>query len=110
METNKVTRKKRSDRKHVIYCMTCVKTGKQYVGVTVVRNGNVDKSMQIRMTQHLHRAWVEESDRTFSVALRKYAAWTVDTMMVVRGKAEAFAIESEIINSMKPELNMTKKA
>lgn len=110
METNKVTRKKRSDRKHVIYCMTCEKTGKQYVGVTVVRNGNVEKSMQIRMTQHLHRAWIEESDRVLPVALRKYAAWSVDAMMVIRGKAEAFAIEAEIINAMKPVLNMTKKA
>jgi hypothetical protein len=109
MKTNKVNRKVRSDRNHVIYMMTCVKTGQEYIGVTVVRKGNVDKSIQIRMTQHLHRAWIEESDRVFATALRKHSAWTVDTMMVVRGRAEAFAMESAIINSYKPTLNMTKK-
>ena len=107
METKK--RKVRSDRKHVIYCMTCEKTGKQYVGVTVVRQNNVEKSIQLRMTQHLHRAWIEESTRVLPTALRKYSGWTVDAMMVVRGKAEAFAMEAVIVNAMDPVLNMTKK-
>ncbi len=106
MIKNKATQK----RKHVIYCMTCEKTGKQYIGITVVRNNNVQRSIQIRMTQHLHRAWVEESDRVFPTALRKYSKWSVEPMMVVKNKAEAFALESAIINGLKPELNMTKKA
>lgn len=109
METNKANRKVRSDRNHVIYMMTCQQTGKSYIGVTVVRKGNVEKSIQIRMTQHLHRAWVEESDRVFATALRKYSKWSVEPMMVVRGKAEAFAIEAAIINVLNPVLNMTKK-
>ena len=109
MIKNKATRKKRSDRMHVIYCMTCEKTGKQYVGTTVIRFGNVEKSIQIRMTQHLHRAWIAESDRVLPVAMRKYAKWSIEKMMVIRGKTECFATESAIINSMKPELNMTKK-
>ena len=103
-------RKIRNDRNHVIYMMICEKTGKFYVGVTVVRNGNVDKSIQLRMTQHLHRAHIEESNRVLPTALRKYAEWSVEKMMVVRGKAEAFAIEAAIINGLKPILNMTKKA
>lgn len=107
---NKAKRKPRTDRNHVIYLMTCVKTGLEYVGVTVVRKGDVEKSMQIRMTQHLHRAWVEESNRVFPTALRKNSAWTIDPLMVVRGKAEAFAIEAALINGFKPALNMTKKA
>lgn len=110
METNKVKRKVRSDRKHVIYMMTCEKTGKEYVGVTVVRKGNVDKSVQLRMTQHLHRAWIEMSDRILPTALRAHGKWSVEPMMVVRGKAEAFAIEAAIINALNPALNMTKKA
>jgi predicted GIY-YIG superfamily endonuclease len=109
MKQTKVNRKVRSDRNHVIYMMTCETTGKSYVGVTVVRSGNVDKSIQIRMTQHLHRAWVEESTRVFATALRKHAKWSVEPMMVVRGKAEAFAMEAAIINALNPVLNMTKK-
>lgn len=109
MNKENATRKKRSDRKHVIYCMTCENTGEQYVGVTVVRKGNVDNSIQIRMAQHLHRAWVEESNRVLPTTLRKFSDWTIDTMMVIRGKAEAFMMESAIINSMLPTLNMTKK-
>lgn len=109
MKQTKTNRKVRADRNHVIYMMTCEKTGHSYVGVTVVRKGNVEKSIQIRMTQHLHRAHIEQSARVLPVALRKYADWSVETMMVVRGKAEAFAIEAAIINGLNPVLNMTKK-
>lgn len=106
---NKTKRKPRTDRNHVIYMMTCESTGKSYVGVTVVRKGNVEKSIQLRMTQHLHRAWIEMSDRVLPNALRQFSEWSVETVMVVRGKAEAFAMEAAIINGLNPVLNMTKK-
>ena len=107
METKK--RKIRSDRTHVLYVMTCVATGLEYVGLTVQR-GTVNRSLQIRLTQHLHRAWVEESDRVLSKALRANAAWTIDPIMTVRGKLEAHKMEVAIIDGMTPELNMLKKA
>ena len=90
--------------------MTCVKTDKSYIGVTVVRNGNVEKSLQIRMTQHMHRAFIAESDRILPTVMRKYSEWTIEKIDVVRGKAEAFAMEAIIINeSGLGYYNMTKK-
>lgn len=109
MEKVKAKRKIRCDRKHVIYVMTCVKTGLEYVGLTVIR-GTVNRSLQIRLTQHLHRAWIEESDRVLSKALRKNAAWTIDPIMVVRGKLEAHKMEVAVIDGMNPVLNMLKKS
>ena len=102
------TRKKRSDRNHVVYCITNNITGEQYVGITALSyKGNVKRTLYRRMQKHYQRAMTETKGWTLCENLRTYGAesFTFGVLEVVRGKAQAHARETEIINSVRPALN-----
>lgn len=105
-------RKKRSDRNHVIYCITNVVTGEQYVGLTaVVFNGNIKRTLIRRMQKHLQRAKAEDKNWGLCESLRTYGAENFEygVLDIVRGKAQAHAAETNIINQYNPQLNTFKR-
>lgn len=104
--TSMQKRKTRNDRNHVIYCITNVQTGDQYVGLTIA-SGNVRNRLKVRMQKHLQRARVENKNWALCVALRTYGAeaFTYGILEIVRGKALAHKVEREYINTYQPTLN-----
>ena len=102
------TRKKRSDRNHVVYCITNNITGEQYVGITALSyKGNVKRTLYRRMQKHYQRAMTETKGWALCENLRTYGAesFTFGVLEVIRGKSQAHARETEIINSVRPALN-----
>jgi hypothetical protein len=98
-------RKTRSDRNHIIYSIAIGK--REYIGVTVVSNRSVAKSLKRRWQKHVQRAYAEDKGWKLSLAIRKYGpeAFVVETVQIVRGKAAAHAIERDLIRMRKPKLN-----
>ncbi len=102
------TRKRRSDRNQVIYYIEHVATGDYYIGLTALSfKGNVKRTLHRRMQKHMQRALAENKTWGLSRALRKFGAeaFVYGVVEVVRGKKAAHARETELINTMQPNLN-----
>jgi len=105
------TRKRRSDRNHVIYVITHTDSGAEYIGLTALSfGGNIRKTLHRRMQKHLQRALAEDKNWALSLALRKYGpqTFTYSYLEVVRGKKEAHIRETELIKLHDPKLNTFK--
>jgi group I intron endonuclease len=105
------TRKKRSDRNHVIYCINNNITGEQYVGLTALSyKGNVKRTLTRRMQKHYQRAMAEDKGWSLCESLRTYGAeaFTFGMLEVVRGKAAAHERETALIKMYDPKLNTFK--
>jgi len=100
-----MNRKKRTDRNHAIYQLTCLDTGDTYIGITVVRGRAVKKSVETRFQQHCYRAENQNKDWSLCNALRKFDSWTHDIIEIVRGKTEAHQRERVLISMYQPTLN-----
>jgi hypothetical protein len=102
-----VKRKLRSDRNHVLYRLTNTKTGDFYIGMTVVRDGNVKKSLSIRWKGHCYKAFVELKPWTMPASIRRHGdkCWLHEAIEVVRGKAAAHQREVALIKALRPTLN-----
>jgi hypothetical protein len=106
MTEAQATRKKRSDRNHIIYELRV--SGGNYVGVTAKTESTVLKSVRARAAKHFYRAHTENKDWTLCVALRELADKNEIEIIVheiVRGKAEAHKREVEIRRAVRPTLN-----
>lgn len=101
----KIKRKSRSDRKHIIYSLTI--KSQEYIGVTHVDKGKINKSLDRRWRKHVGRAMTEGKMWKLCVAIRKYGPenFQVGVLEIVRGKAEAHIRERELIRERKPKLN-----
>jgi hypothetical protein len=102
-------RKVRSDRNHVIYS---VRIGDmEYIGVTVMRERSVNKSLAWRWRKHQNRAYGEDKGWKLCEAIRKYGpeSFVVEAVQVVRGKSAAHKIERDIIRNRNPILNTDKR-
>ena len=97
-------RKKRTDRNHVVYCITCLETGKQYVGLTVLQ-GTVNKALALRLNHHFRRA--RRTDKSWELCkhLRKHESIVIDPTPAPRGKKAAHELEVFMIGLLKPVLN-----
>ena len=103
MET---TRKKRSDRNHIIYEL--VVNGLNYIGVTAKTESTVLKSVKARAAKHFYRAKKENKNWLLCEELRKLNSKDeieIKVHEIVRGKAEAHRREVEIRRAVKPILN-----
>lgn len=102
-----VMRKKRSDRNHVLYRVTCIDTGDTYIGLTVALGQAYVKSVKIRWQKHVSRAKCENKDWNFCKALRSLAdcQWQYEVLDVVRGRKNAHQAERELIGLFEPSLN-----
>ena len=102
----KTTRKKRSDRTHIVYML--VVNGLRYIGVTAKTETTVLKSVRARAAKHFYRAKTETKDWALCGALRTLNSKEEIEIRVVellRGKAVAHKREVEIRRELRPELN-----
>jgi hypothetical protein len=106
MTTKTVTRKKRTDRNHIIYELNV--NGLTYVGVTAKTESTALKSAVTRANKHFYRAKTENKDWLLCEALRgleRKEEIVVRVLAVVRGKAEAHKEEVLIRRELGPALN-----
>lgn len=102
-----ITRKKRSDRNHVLYQVTCVDTGDQYVGLTVADGRAFLRAVKLRWQKHVSRAMRENKAWTMCEFLREHvdAEFRYEVLEVVRGRKAAHQRERAIIAELSPSLN-----
>lgn len=102
-----MNRKKRSDRNHVLYLVTNVKTGDTYVGLTVAQGQAYLRSVKVRWQKHVSAALNDGKDWAFSKALRNdpTTSWTYQVLEIVRGRKNAHQRERQLISEMSPTLN-----
>ena len=102
----KTTRKKRSDRTHIVYML--VVNGLRYIGVTAKTETTVLKSVKSRAAKHFYRAKTETKDWALCSALRSLTSKEdieIRVVELLRGKAIAYKREVEIRRQLRPELN-----
>ena len=99
-----MVRKKRSDRRHIIYSITNTVTGDFYIGIT---QGFRQKDLKVRVQKHIRRALTENKDWALCKSIRRYGAETFfpQILEVVRGKPFAHNIERQLIANYSPTLN-----
>ena len=106
MET-KTRRTPRKDSSYIIYEMTS-ELGDSYIGLT--RKGTVTpvKAVLERWRKHKSRARNENRKWALYVYLNTGGltmSWTHRIIEIVRGRAEAYAREREIVKTVRPQLN-----
>lgn len=101
-------RKPRSDRNHLIYAITNIVTREKYIGLTVIRKGNIAKSMEIRWRGHQYKAFVERKPTRMSDSIRTYGpeAFRMEALWIVRGKKDAHEFERKLVAKKSPALNI----
>ena len=102
----KATRKKRTDRNHIIYELR-VPAG-NYIGVTAKTESTIAKSVRSRAAKHFYRAKTESKNWELCMALRELTSKDEIEIVVhevIRGKAAAHRREVELRRSIKPNLN-----
>jgi hypothetical protein len=97
-------RKKRSDRRHIVYSLTNTVTGDFYIGIT---QGFRQKDLKIRVQKHIRRALTEGKPWALCEAIRFYGAgaFVAQVIEVVRGKVGAHQLERQLIGEYSPTLN-----
>lgn len=100
-------RKKRNDRNHVIYQVTCPDTGDFYIGLTVAVGRAFLNSVKVRLQKHFSAAKCDAKDWAFSEFIRTNpdASFEYEVLEVVRGRKNAHARERELIAFHGPTLN-----
>lgn len=106
-----MSRKRRSDRNHLVYEIECIPTGHTYIGITVMKGIAKKRTLMQRWKAHQYKANTLQEDWALPKAIRKYGVDNFDIRILemIRGKAEAYAYEAELINEIKPKLNTRKK-
>jgi predicted GIY-YIG superfamily endonuclease len=99
-----MNRKKRSDRRHIVYSITNAVTGEFYIGIT---QGFRQRDLKIRVQKHIRRALTEGKSWSLCCAIRSYGAevFVSQIVEVVRGKATAHQLERQLIGEYSPTLN-----
>lgn len=100
-------RKRRNDRNHVIYALTCEPTGERYIGITVSQGRAYQKSVKVRWQKHVYHATVEGRDHLLQRAIREHGeeAFSHELLYIVRGKSAAHELERDLIAAECPQLN-----
>ena len=101
----KTKRTARKDSNFIIYAAE--HNGQVYIGLTRKGSVSVAKAVKERWRKHISRARHEAREW----ALYKYITagawtdWTHEVICVIRGRAEAYAYERELVKLYEPELN-----
>lgn len=100
------TRKKRTDRNHIIYELRV--NGQNYIGVTAKTETTINKSVLARAAKHYYRARTEGKTWLLCQALRTLNSKDEIEVLVhevIRGKAAAHKREVELRRQLQPILN-----
>jgi hypothetical protein len=99
------SRKRRSDRNHLIYKISM--KSMVYIGVTVVEKRNPQYSLKRRWQKHVSRALTEGKVWKLCSAIRRHGAekFSVEIVETVRGKESAHKRERQLIRELRPNLN-----
>lgn len=100
-------RKKRSDRNHVLYRVSCLNTGDTYIGLTVAQGQAFLRSVKVRWQKHVSRSIREDKSWALYECLRENvdSEWRYEVLEVVRGRKPAHQRERELIAEYSPTLN-----
>ena len=104
----KTKRTARKDSNYVIYAAHCVETGAVYIGLTRKGDRTVEGAVKERWRKHVSRARNENRKWTLYVYLKTGGldmTWEHTVLDVIRGRAEAYAYERELVKLMEPDLN-----
>lgn len=109
------TRRKRSDRNHLVYKITNKETNEFYIGVTAVAGRAFRRSAKLRFMKHVSRARCEDKNWALYEDMRKYRGvedkvYKWEVVKVVRGKEAVHKFEVQLIDRLSPTLNTHKKS
>jgi hypothetical protein len=101
----KTKRTARKDCNYVIY--VAEHNGSAYIGLTRKGTVSVAKAVKERWRKHISRARHEERAWELYKYIKSgnWDGWTHTVLDVIRGRAEAYAYERELVKHMTPELN-----
>ena len=102
MNTKRTARK---DSNFVIY--VAEHNGSAYIGLTRKGTHSVHKAVAERWRRHISRARHEDRDWELYRYIKQgnWDGWTHRVLDIVRGRAEAYAYERELVKHFEPELN-----
>ncbi len=105
-----MSRKRRSDRNHIIYLITNTMNGNEYIGITASTGRAFLRSAKVRLQKHFSRARREDWNWKLYTDMVNYIddlelVYEVSVLDVVRGKDEAHIREMELVKKFKPTLN-----
>ena len=110
MNLEKPTRKKRTDRTHIIYELRV--NGDSYIGVTAKTETTVNKSVLARAAKHFYRAKTENKAWLLCRALRDLNSKEEIEVLIhetLRGKSAAHKREVELRRLLNPALNTDRR-
>lgn len=95
----------RSDSNFVIYA--AIHENRVYIGLTRKGTVSVNKAVKERWRKHVSRARNEMRDWVIYNYMREgnWDGWSHEVICVIRGRAEAYAYERELVKLYEPELN-----
>lgn len=101
-----VKRKRRKDRTHIVYSLTVGR--RVYIGITAKTYPTVQASLRSRFMKHVYRSRSELRPWPLYEAMREHGpeAFEIKILEVGRGKLWAHRRERELIQELKPRLNL----
>lgn len=107
MESTVNKRKRRNDRNHIIYVITNSINDEKYVGLSVCVDRSGQETLAARWCRHVGRALNQSKDWRLCQSIRKYGPETFvpEILQIVRGKAAAHSLETQLRKSGKFVLN-----
>lgn len=95
----------RKDSNFIIYAAT--HNGCSYIGLTRKGSVTVARAVKERWRKHISRARNEDRDWELYRYIKagNWTDWEHEVITVIRGRAEAYAYERELVKLLQPELN-----